>query len=166
MTKASLELIIKTLNDAGVRYMVVGGIAVNAHGYVRLTVDVDLLIELESPNILVALRALGGLGYRPINPIRWEEFADPKMRQSWMEEKQMKVLKLFSDEHRETVVDVFVYDPLGFDEAYARVVYQPLAENVDVPVCGYADLVKLKLAASRRKDLEDLEKLKIARGEA
>jgi hypothetical protein len=36
----SIETIVKALNDAGVQYLIVGGLAVNAHGYERLTVDV------------------------------------------------------------------------------------------------------------------------------
>jgi hypothetical protein len=68
MTQASFRKIVEALNGAGVRYMVVGGIAVIAHGYVRLTVDVDLLIQLNGANIVRALDSLAGLGYRPGEP--------------------------------------------------------------------------------------------------
>ena len=40
MEVRSIETIVKTLNEAGVEYLIVGGLAVNAHGYERLTVDV------------------------------------------------------------------------------------------------------------------------------
>jgi hypothetical protein len=165
MKSASFELIVKTLQEANVRFLVVGGIAVIAHGYVRLTVDVDLLIQLEAPNIVTALRALESLGYRPTVPVTAEQFADPAMRQRWITEKEMKVLKLYSDAHRETSIDVFVSDPLGFEEAFGRVHYQPLTPNLSVPICGYQDLVKLKVLASRPKDLDDLDRLRKARGE-
>jgi hypothetical protein len=165
MTKASLIAITKALNDSGVRYLVVGGIAVIAHGYVRSTKDVDLMIQLNEENLLKALNALGQLGYRPQTPVAFEQFAVPANREKWIAEKQMKVFKLFSDTHRETGIDVFVYDPLGFDEAYGRGTFFRLSDNVDVPVCGYNDLVKLKMEAGRPQDLADLEQLKIARGE-
>jgi hypothetical protein len=165
MTKASLIAIVGVLNAARVRYMVVGGIAVNAHGFMRMTVDVDLLIQLEPSNIIAALRALEGLGYRPNIPVTAEQFADSSLRRRWIEEKEMKVLKLWSDAHRETTIDVFVSDPLGFDDAYVRAVQQRLADNLNVPVCGYEDLVKLKLLASRPQDLRDIEQLRKARGE-
>lgn len=165
MKAASFELIVQTLQQANVRYLVVGGIAVIAHGYVRLTVDVDLLIELDAANIVAALRALEGLGYKPAIPVTAEQFADPAMREKWITEKGMKVLKLYSDAHRETSIDVFVSDPLGFEEAYARVHYQPLTANLSVPVCSYQDLVKLKRLAARPKDLDDLDRLRKARGE-
>jgi len=165
MTQASFIRIIQVLNEAAVRYLVVGGIAVNAHGYVRLTVDVDLMIQLERENLLKGLRALETLGYRTVLPIRWEDLADPRQRQEWIEQKQMKALKLYSDAHRETSIDVFVDDPLGFDGAYNRVMRLAVADNLEAPICSYEDLVALKLQASRRKDLDDLEKLKQVRGE-
>jgi predicted nucleotidyltransferase len=166
MTKASLSAIVKALNEAGVRYLVVGGIAVIAHGYTRLTKDVDLMIQLEEGNLVTALRALERLGYRPQLPVTLEEFADPRNREIWIAEKQMKVFKLFSDAHRETGIDVFVYDPIGFDEAYDRASSFTLSDNVNLPVCSYEDLVKLKLLASRPQDLADLDQLRIARGES
>jgi hypothetical protein len=165
MTKASLELIIRSLNDANVRYLVVGGIAVNAHGYYRSTLDVDLLVQLNSTNVVTALSTLQTLGYRPTIPVTLEDFADAAKRESWIIEKQMKVLKLYSDSHRQTDIDVFVYDPLGFDQAYSRAHYYELAPEIQVPVCSYEDLVKLKLLASRPQDLADLDQLRIARGE-
>jgi hypothetical protein len=165
MKAASFELIVQALHDANVRYLTVGGIAVIAHGYVRLTVDVDLLIQLEPANIIAALRALERLGYRPTIPVTPEQFADGTLRQQWIAEKQMKVLKLYSEGHRETTIDVFVSDPLGFDAAYDRAVFHKLTDKLNVPICGYQDLVELKLLASRPKDLDDLDRLRKVRGE-
>lgn len=58
MEVRSVEAIVRALNEAQVRYLIVGGIAVNAHGFVRLTVDVDLVIGLERENIVRGLNAL------------------------------------------------------------------------------------------------------------
>jgi predicted nucleotidyltransferase len=165
MKAASFETIVRTLQEAKVRYLVVGGIAVIAHGYVRLTVDVDLLIELEPSNVVAALRALERLGYEPTIPVTAEQFADAALRARWIREKPMEVLKLYSQAHRETTIDVFVSDPLGFEEAYARVVWEKLADGLNVPVCSYPDLVRLKLLASRPQDLLDVQQLKKVRGE-
>ena len=55
---ASFESIIRTLNEAGVRFIVVGGIAVIAHGYGRNTRDVDLVVQLEPDAINKAFSAL------------------------------------------------------------------------------------------------------------
>jgi hypothetical protein len=45
MKRASLEAPVPALDEAGVRYLVAGGIAVNARGYLRFTKDVDLVVQ-------------------------------------------------------------------------------------------------------------------------
>jgi hypothetical protein len=42
MEVRSVEAIARALNDAEIQYIVVGGLAVNAHGYERFTRDIDL----------------------------------------------------------------------------------------------------------------------------
>ena len=71
MEVRSIETIVKALNAAKVQYLIVGGLAVNAHGYERFTKDVDLVIGLERENIIRGLRALLGVGYQlriPVTP--------------------------------------------------------------------------------------------------
>ena len=58
MEVRSIEAIVRALNEAEVQYLIVGGLAVNAHGYVRLTRDIDIVLALESENALRGLRAL------------------------------------------------------------------------------------------------------------
>ena len=116
----SFQGIARALQDAGVRYLVAGGLAVNVHGYLRFTKDVDLVVQLESDNILRALAALGALGYRPTIPVRAELFADPAQRESWARDKGMQVFQLWSDQHRETPIDIFVTEPFAFDQEYAQ----------------------------------------------
>jgi hypothetical protein len=45
MKLASFEALTAALADAGVRYLVAGGLAVNAHGYQRFTKDVGVVIQ-------------------------------------------------------------------------------------------------------------------------
>ena len=47
MEKRSVEAIIRALNAASARYLVAGGLAVVAHGYVRFTADVDLIRQTD-----------------------------------------------------------------------------------------------------------------------
>lgn len=55
MRLMSFEAIADALEKAGVRYLVAGGLAVNAHGYLRFTKDVDLVIQLEAENLQMRL---------------------------------------------------------------------------------------------------------------
>ena len=43
----SVEAIVSALNNAEAKYLIVGGLAVNAHGFVRLTRDVDIVLQLD-----------------------------------------------------------------------------------------------------------------------
>jgi len=52
------EAILDALNQARMRYLVVGGVAVVLHGHLRITADLDLIIHLERDNVLRAMRAL------------------------------------------------------------------------------------------------------------
>jgi len=69
MKLASFEALVRALQAAGVRYLVAGGLAVNAHGYIRFTKNVDLVVQLVPDNIESAFVALGKLGCRPTVPI-------------------------------------------------------------------------------------------------
>ena len=92
MELRSVETVVKALNDAGVRYIIVGGVAVNAHGFVRMTRDLDLVLQLERDNIILGLHTLMEAGYQMAIPATAEEFADHKTREHWKQEKNMIVL--------------------------------------------------------------------------
>ena len=82
-----VRTILRALNDANVRYLIVGGLAVVAHGYVRFTQDIDLVVQLERENVLRAMNALTAIGYRPLIPVDATQFADEALRQQWRDEK-------------------------------------------------------------------------------
>lgn len=62
MRLASFEAIVQALNSAGVRYLVADELAVNAHGYLRFTKDIDLVLQLVPDNVRRALDALTAIG--------------------------------------------------------------------------------------------------------
>ena len=53
MKLKSVRAVIEALNGAQVRYLVVGGLAVVAHGYLRFTNAVDLVIQLQPDNMFL-----------------------------------------------------------------------------------------------------------------
>jgi hypothetical protein len=159
MKLASFEAIVHALNGAEVRFIVVGGIAVNAHGYLRFTKDVDLVIQLSKPEIISAFRALEQIGYRPSNPITAEDFADATQRETWRREKGMLVLKMWSDAHRETPLDIFVYEPFDFDSEYERALVGE--DEIPARFASIPALIAMKQVANRNQDRIDIEKLRI-----
>ena len=161
MKLASFQALAEALDRAGVRYLIAGGLAVNAHGYLRFTKDVDLVAQLMPENIARIFSALAALGYRPLVPITAEQFSDQSLRDGWIRDKGMQVLQFWSDQHRETPVDVFVTEPFPFDEEYARAVAKPLHANLLVRFASIPALIRMKEAAGRPQDLIDIEYMRM-----
>lgn len=160
MKLASFEALIAALEDGGVRYLVAGGLAVNAHGYLRFTKDVDVVVQLVADNIERTFAALGALGYKPSVPITATQFADAKQRESWIRDKGMQVLQFWSDEHRETPIDVFVSEPFDFEEEYGRTLVKPLG-SIAVRFVSILTLIHMKERAGRPQDKVDVEHLRM-----
>ena len=90
MKLTSFTVVVAALEDAGVRYLVAGGLAVNAHGYLRFTKDVDIVVQLVPENIERAFAALTTAGYHPSVPIAAAQFANAEMRSGWIRDKNMR----------------------------------------------------------------------------
>ncbi len=159
MEVRSVEAIVRALNEAMVRYLIVGGVAVIAHGYERLTKDLDLVIGLEHGNITAALAALEAIDYHMAVPESPADFARPEVRERWRCEKGMIVLKLWSDLHRRTPIDIFIYEPFNFDLEYAAARRENVLGALQAPIVRYETLIEMKKTAGRPQDLADISDL-------
>ena len=149
----------KALNDAGVKYVVVGGLATVLHGYARLTIDVDLMVDLAPEEATRAIQALESLGFKPRAPVPAVQFADAAKRREWIEQKGMTVFSFYSPSNPMLTVDVFVYHPIPFADLRSRA-ERMVIDNVPVYICSIDDLITLKQQAGRPQDLIDIEKLR------
>ena len=75
MRQFDLHALLEVLNELRVSFVVIGGVAVGAHGYVRSTEDLDLVPDPDPENLKRLTEALGKLdstlptvGERPFNP--------------------------------------------------------------------------------------------------
>lgn len=159
MERRSVEAIVRALNEAGARYLIAGGLAVVAHGYVRFTADLDLILDMSEENVRRALDALKSLDYRPRAPVALTDFASADKRAEWAREKQMTVFSLHSPDHPATEVDLFVEPPLDFEQAYATSAPLEVAEGVQATFLSLDDLVSVKRDAGRAQDLKDVDRL-------
>lgn len=160
MKLRAFEAVSQALVQARVRYLVAGGLAVNAHGYLRFTADIDLVIALDAANIAAAFAALASAGYQPNVPITALQFADPGQRQRWMTEKGMKVLNFWSQQHPETSVDVFVYEPFAFDAEQDAALSADLLPGLPVRFVSIPTLIRMKELAGRLRDQDDIQHLR------
>ena len=159
---ALFEPVFSSLNAADVRYVIVGGLAVVLHGYPRLTADVDLVLDLEPNAARRALKALTGLGLKARAPVDPMAFADPRQREAWISEKGMQVFTLFSPANPLLSLDLFVRDPIPFEQLWERAEILDLG-GVSVHVASLDDLIALKRAVGRPQDLTDIEALQALR---
>lgn len=153
-----IEAILRALNDADVLYLIVGGLAVVAHGYVRATVDIDIVLNLEEANARRAMRALTAIGYRPLVPVDALEFADSEIRKRWQTEKHMIVFQLRNPDRNSTRLDLFVEEPFPFSEELAQAKWESVA-GIKAPVLRLERLLQMKRDSGRPQDLADVEQL-------
>jgi hypothetical protein len=153
------EDVFRELNRAGVQYLVVGGIAVNLHGVPRVTQDLDLLVDMSSRNVLKLIRVLEALGYQPRPPVRGEDLADDKKRETWIREKGMRVFSLYHRNIPVQEVDILVDAPLTYHDAASRKVVKN-ARDLEIPLASIPDLITLKRPAGRKQDLSDIAMLR------
>jgi predicted nucleotidyltransferase len=143
-----IEGLLKSLNAHSVRYVVIGATAFPVHGYARATLDIDLFIEPTTENATRARAALVAFGY---------DMTDVAVD-------EMLVKKILIRQYMlETDLHPFVKGA-SFDEVWARRVEDRIGET-PAAFAGLDDLIRMKEAAGRPKDLEDLHVLRKLRDE-
>ena len=158
-----LELF-KALQDDDVRYVVVGGLAVNLHGLSRLTMDVDLVIALDGENLSRFANAAQRLGLKPVVPVTLAELGDAAKVRSWIEEKHMLAFALRPPGPADPTIDLLMQPSVPFTEAYARRVEKDLG-GVRVAIACVDDLIALKTGTGRVKDESDISALRTLQAE-
>jgi hypothetical protein len=148
-----------SLNQASIKYMVAGGIAVNLYGIERATADVDIVLELEKGNLSKFIRVAKKLGLKPKIPVKLEDFIDPEKRKSWRMDKGMMVFSLYDPKNPFFLIDIFTEIPFDFDEVY-RQRNRISFENIVIPVVPIKKLIAMKEESDRPQDRADVFYLK------
>jgi predicted nucleotidyltransferase len=156
------EPIFQILNAAGVRYVVVGGLATVLHGYARLTADVDLAVDLAPEEATKMIQTLVARGFRPQVPVLPEEFANPTVREVWFREKHMRAFSLVDPTNPMRVVDLLLKPEVPFEELLARS-QEVMLNRTKIRIASIDDLIALKRQAARPQDLADIEQLETIR---
>ncbi|MCC7435417.1 MAG: hypothetical protein IT363_12090 [Methanoregulaceae archaeon] len=156
---------LEALNQAGVKYVVVGGLATVLHGHLRLTSDIDLVIAFDRDNVLKAVRALSQMGLVPRAPVDPTLFADPDTRYDWVQNRGMMVFSMSSPTQPLFSVDIFADPPIPFEELIGSAENVEL-EGITVAICSIEHLIR-KEAAGRSIDVDDVAALRrISNGRA
>lgn len=145
------ERILRALAEQSVDYVIVGGLAVQTHGHVRTTVDVDVFPRPEPSNLARLADALNALDARVLNPGSEGTAINAAM---------LPRATLWQFATRHGAIDV-LHDAPGappYDELRHRALEIRLAD-MEVAVAGRDDLISMKRARARPVDLDDLAAL-------
>ncbi len=136
------------LNAHEVKYLIIGGYAVNFHGYPRFTKDIDFWVWLNRDNIHHVLNAIRAFGFGSLG-LSEADFLNPK-----------NIIQLGYEPYR---IDILLeLEHTNFEECYERR-NQINLDNTIIDFLGIDDLISVKKIAGRFQDLadaENLEKLK------
>jgi predicted nucleotidyltransferase len=153
------EPVLEALTTAGVRFVVVGGVAVVLHGHPRFTADLDMVIDLAPDQAQAAVDALTGLGFRPRLPVDPRDFADPATRRRWVKDRGLTAFSFHNPDNPLLEVDLFAEAPIDFEALWARAVTMALG-SLTVRVASIEDLILMKERAGRPQDIADLQVLR------
>ena len=161
----SVPDILRALADTGVQFVLVGGFAVQLHGFVRATLDLDLVLAMDDANLTKFIDVAKQFKLAPIIPVSIDSLKNAKQIDQWHKEKGMLAFALREPQVSGSVIDVLVRPEVTFDAL------QLDATTVDlfgrsVKIASIEHLLLMKRIANRPKDRIDIEALeKIQRGE-
>lgn len=142
---------IELLNAHEVSYLVIGGYAVNYHGYPRYTKDIDFWLWMTEPNVEKLINAIRAFGFGALN-LKADDFMNPD-----------NIIQLGYEPYRiDLLVDV---EGVDFQECYERRTEAEL-EGIPVNFLSLQDLITAKKKAGRLQDLADAEQLEQVKGKS
>jgi hypothetical protein len=92
----SFEKLLVRLAEADVKFVLVGGVAVTLHGYVRFTEDVDILVERDLVNVQRLLGSLAGYGEGFARELTPDDFTDDEGAIRIVEETEKSQIDIFT----------------------------------------------------------------------
>ena len=135
---------IASLNENGVKYLVVGGYAVALHGYPRYTKDLDIWIKRSEDNAGRIIQALEDFGFGSLSLYPSDFLARDQIIQLGYPPNRIDILTTLKD--------------LEFDECYESRV-QIEIQGVELFFVDIENLKRNKRATGRSQDLADAENL-------
>lgn len=148
----------RALAEHQVRYVLVGGLALNLHGVERATMDIDLAVALEERNLSAALDVAERLDLVPVAPVSLQAARDPATLEQWRREKNMIAFGLRPRTGAGPVVDLLTGLPFPFEILASNAVSRSV-EGVAIAVASIDDLIAMKRLSGRTLDLADVDAL-------
>jgi predicted nucleotidyltransferase len=148
----NLSRLVNAIRKEKINYMIVGGYAVNFHGYSRNTVDIDLVIKFTLTNLKKIEKILHQMGMVSRLPI--DAISIFKFRDEYIKNRNLIAWNFYNKDDPTDQVDILInHDISDFKSEKFKV------GQMEVKVISKEDLIKMKKSAGRDKDLLDIKEL-------
>jgi hypothetical protein len=149
-----------TLTGAGVDFVVIGGVAVGVHGFVRATEDLDVVTDPRPENLARLAHVLRGVQAVQVGV---GDFSPDEFPYDPTDPRQLAEGDNFRLETSLGPLDIMqwvagVASDLAYGDLASRAITVQF-RDIDVRICGLEDLRAMKQAAARPQDLRDLDRL-------
>ena len=151
--------ILEALYKNKVKYLIVGGLAVNLYGVPRVTQDIDLIISTRKPNILKINALLKDLGYIPRLPVNPKDLTNSEKVQDWIENRNLKAFSFYHKKEPYKVIDLLLVHPLQFEASFKNKTVKKV-KDIEIYLVSLNDLIKTKEFSGRMQDSSDIKMLK------
>lgn len=144
--------LVSALNAGGVQFVVIGGVAVGAHGHIRATEDLDIVPDPDRDNLDRLGNVLVGLDARLAGDP--ERGIDPDVRRSLARGRNLTVTTHLGDlDIVQRLAGIPAWDELAGDAESTALADQPIR------VSSRAHLIAMKRARASLQDQADIEAL-------
>ncbi len=156
---------LQALIGDSVEFVLVGGMAVQLHGYLRMTYDIDLVLAMNDENLARFIQVAKRFGLTPVIPVPIDSLKNSSLIDQWHREKGMLAFALREPGVGGSVVDVLVRPDVSYEALAAQAVQGQMFSR-SVKIASIDHLLEMKRKANRPKDQLDIVALdKIKRGE-
>lgn len=155
-----LKEMLVTLTDAQVEFIVGGGVACVLHGVERVTLDLDIAVQLTAENLNRLVDAVEQLKLKPRVPVSLADIGDPDFVRSMVVEKGALVFSLADFDRPLRHLDLLLSANLSFERLSEGAVWFDIG-GAKIRVVSRELLMKIKreIKPPRPKDVLDLHEL-------
>ena len=140
------------LKKEKINYLVVGGYAVNFHGYSRNTVDIDLVIKFTLTNLKKIEKLLNNMGLVSRLPI--DAISIYNFKEEYIKNKNLIAWNFYNANDPTDQVDILINHDISDFKAEKF-----LVRDLEIKVISKEDLISMKRHSGRDKDLLDIKEL-------
>lgn len=138
---------LKLAEKHGIRMLLVGGGAVNFHGYQRHSADVDFWIDTSPENLKNLLLVVNDMGYQ------LDDFPDQVKKQE-----QNISIKFTPSDYDLELITCFSSE-INFEDAWVKSEKSEIEGQILYKVLSFDHLIESKLKSQRPKDILDVQEL-------